>query len=245
MIEQASDTLNGLRDDMDGIRKNGADGMDTVRRLEQVDEDVSMRMEVIVRQTNTTNTSAQQIQAATELIASIAEETNLLALNASIEAARAGEQGRGFAVVASQISKLSEDSNKSAKTIENIITQLSADSEASVQIMDEVGEIISEQQRKLDETRNKFRDVSRGIETSMTETETIYAQTKECDEARVRVTDVIQNLSAVAQQNAASTEETNAAMQELNATINLLAEAAKDLKEIAEELEKDVSYFQI
>ena len=111
--------------------------------------------------------------------------------------------------------------------------------------MDEVGEIIAEQKRKLDETRNKFKDVSRGIEVSMSETEKIYEKTKECDEARVRVTDIVQNLSAVAQQNAASTEETNAAMQELNATINLLAEAAKDLKDIAEELEKDVSFFQI
>ena len=111
--------------------------------------------------------------------------------------------------------------------------------------MDEVGEIIREQKRKLDETRDKFKDVSRGIETSMSETEKIYAQTKECDQARVRVTDIVQNLSAVAQQNAASTEETNAAMQELNATINLLAEAAKDLKEIADELEKDVSFFQV
>ena len=111
--------------------------------------------------------------------------------------------------------------------------------------MEEVGEIITEQKRKLDETRNKFKDVSRGIETSMSETEKIYGQTKECDQARVRVTDIVQNLSAVAQQNAASTEETNAAMQELNATINLLAEAAKDLKEIAEELERDISFFQV
>lgn len=140
---------------------------------------------------------------------------------------------------------MSEDSNNSAKTIEDIITQLSADSAASVQIMAEVGEIINEQQRKLDETKSKFKDVSRGIETSMTETEKIYGQTKECDQARAQVTDVIQNLSAVAQQNAASTEETNAAMEELNATINLLADAAKDLKDIAQKLESDVSFFKV
>lgn len=193
----------------------------------------------------TTNESVGKIQEAVNLITAIASETSLLALNASIEAARAGEAGRGFAVVASQISKLSEDSNNSAKTIEDIIRQLSIDSEASVEIMTEVGDIIALQQQKLEETKEKFADVSKGIEISITETENIHTQTKECDEARIKVTDVISNLSAVAQQNAASTQETNAAMEELNATINLLADSAKDLKDIATELQKDVSFFKV
>ena len=194
---------------------------------------------------HTTNESVGRIQEAVNLITAIASETSLLALNASIEAARAGEAGRGFAVVASQISKLSEDSNQSAKTIEDIINQLSIDSEASVIIMAEVGTSIAKQQKKLEETKAKFADVSSGIETSIAATESIYAQTKECDEARVRVTDVIRNLSAVAEENAASTEQTNASMQELNATISLLADSAKDLKEISIELERDVSFFKI
>ncbi|MCI9462388.1 MAG: hypothetical protein HFI48_00685 [Lachnospiraceae bacterium] len=194
---------------------------------------------------HTTNESVGRIQEAVNLITAIASETSLLALNASIEAARAGEAGRGFAVVASQISKLSEDSNQSAKTIEDIINQLSIDSEASVKIMAEVGTSIAKQQKKLEETKAKFADVSSGIETSIAATESIYTQTKECDEARVRVTDVIRNLSAVAEENAASTEQTNASMQELNATISLLADSAKDLKEISIELERDVSFFKI
>ncbi len=258
-IETATTQVAGIGEMIENI-VNGVKELDEVslniKKADDESEQIISELSVSNDRTNeairkigasvrTTNESVGRIQEATNLITAIASETSLLALNASIEAARAGEAGRGFAVVASQISKLSEDSNSSAKTIENVIVQLSADSEASVQIMDEVGEIIAEQKRKLDETRNKFKDVSRGIEVSMSETEKIYEKTKECDEARVRVTDIVQNLSAVAQQNAASTEETNAAMQELNATINLLAEAAKDLKDIAEELEKDVSFFQI
>ncbi len=245
MIENIVSGVKELDEISLGIKKADDESEKIISELSVSNDRTNEAIRKIGASVRTTNESVGRIQEAINLITAIASETSLLSLNASIEAARAGEAGRGFAVVASQISKLSEDSNSSAKTIENIIVQLAADSEASVRIMDEVGEIIREQKQKLDETRDKFKDVSRGIETSMSETEKIYAQTKECDQARVRVTDIVQNLSAVAQQNAASTEETNAAMQELNATINLLAEAAKDLKEIADELEKDVSFFQV
>ncbi|MCH5256300.1 MAG: cache domain-containing protein [Lachnospiraceae bacterium] len=216
------------------IRELGESNDKTIQAIKKIDESV-----------HTTNESVGKIQEAVNLITSIASETSLLALNASIEAARAGEAGRGFAVVASQISKLSEDSNNSAKTIEDIIHQLSADSEASVQIMADVSEVMAEQQNKLNETREKFADVSKGIELSMSETSKIFAQTKECDEARIKVTDVIENLSAVSQENAASTEETNSSMQELNSTINQLAEAARDLKDISDKLGEDIAFFKI
>ncbi len=192
-----------------------------------------------------TNEAVGKIQETVDLITAIASETNLLALNASIEATRAGEAGRGFAVVASQVSKLSEDSNNSAKTIEDIIQQLSASSKTSVEIMAKARDIIADQQKKFDETKEKFSDVSKCIEISITETENIYVQTKDCDKARIKVTDLIQNLSIIADQNAASTQKTNVSMEEMNVTMNLLAESARNLKEIAEELERNVSFFNI
>lgn len=245
MIETIVTSVKELDDVSMSMKKADDESEQIINELGESNDKTIAAIRKIDESVHTTNDSVGKIQEAVNLITSIASETSLLALNASIEAARAGEAGRGFAVVASQISKLSEDSNNSAKTIEDIIYQLSVDSEASVKIMAEVEEIIEEQQKKLNETREKFADVSRGIELSMSESAKIYEQTKECDTARVKVTDVIENLSAVSEENAASTQQTNSSMQELNSTINQLADAAKDLKNISDALSSDIAFFHI
>lgn len=245
MIEKIVDSVRNLDRLSDNMHAADMESARIIQELSESNDKTIEAVQKIETSVNTTNESVTRIQEAVNLIASIASETSLLALNASIEAARAGEAGRGFAVVATQISKLSEDSNQSAKTIEEIIRQLAIDSEASVKIMREVDEIVAEQQKKLNETKEKFAEVSSGIEDSMKETELINSQAVECDNGRSKVVDVFSSLSAVSQENAASTEETTASMEELNATINLLAQAAKDLKDIAESLEQEVAFFQL
>ena len=241
IIEKIVDSVKELDDLSDQMHVADVESSRIINELSESNDRTTEAIRKIEVSVHTTNESVTRIQDAVQLIASIASETSLLALNASIEAARAGEAGRGFAVVATQISKLSEDSAQST----NIIHQLTADSEASVQIMNEVNEIILEQQQKLAQTKEKFGDVSNGIENSRKETSVISDQAEDCNKKRGKVVDVIQNLSAVSQENAASTEETNASMEEMNATINLLAEAAGELKSMAQVLEEDVSFFKM
>lgn len=245
LIEKIVDSVQEL-DHLSGqMHQADTESERIIHELSESNDKTTEAIKKIEVSVHTTNESVTRIQEAVNLIASIASETSLLALNASIEAARAGEAGRGFSVVATQISKLSEDSAQSTKTIEDIIRQLTLDSEASVKVMNEVNEIIAEQQCKLDQTKEKFSDVSSGIDDSMKESRLIHDQAGECDSERGKVVDVIQSLSAVSEENAASTEETTASMQELNATINLLAEAAKELKEMAENLEEEVAFFKL
>ncbi|MGN0402479.1 MAG: methyl-accepting chemotaxis protein [Acetatifactor sp.] len=124
-------------------------------------------------------------------VSEIAEETNLLSLNASIEAARAGDQGRGFAVVASQIQKLAEQSNESARRIEDIISFLISDSQKAVATMTEVREIMNSQSENVEKTNKIFTEVKDGITSSINGIRQIADKTKELDNARVAVVDVV------------------------------------------------------
>ena len=199
----------------------------------------------IENQTAATNESAKEIAQAVEIITSIAEQTNLLSLNASIEAARAGEVGRGFAVVASEIQKLADQSNQSAVKIQMIIDDLMVESDKTVNIMKGVRSAVAEQEAKIHETKNIFGTVRAGVQKSVVEIDGISERSSELDTRRGRIVDIIDNLSAVSEENAASTQETMASIEELTAMMNELATSANKLNELADLLEESVSVFKV
>jgi len=244
-IEDIVSGVSKLDDTSYKMKKSGDETFEIIEDLSKSNDKTTEAIQRIDAHVHATDESVRQIQSAVAVITSIANQTNLLSLNASIEAARAGEAGRGFAVVATEIKNLSEESNSSAKKIEEVISKLSSDSQSTVEVMNQVKAIIEEQQKKLDETKVKFLEVNNGIDSSIQDTSVIKNQSDVCDTSRKNVEDIIQNLAAVSEENAASTEQTTASMQELNATINLLAESAGELKRLSEDLDDNMKFFQL
>lgn len=245
MVEETGKQVEDLNRNTGVMQQASDEATDMLRQLGDTNIKTKEAIEKIYEQTNTTNESALKIREATAMITSIAEETNLLSLNASIEAARAGEQGRGFAVVASQIQKLAEQSNDSAGQIATIIDSLIRDSEEAVATMEQVKGIIAEQSINVEKTGEGYQAVQRGMDASLKSVENISHNIESLDEARVRVVDVVQNLTAIAEENAAGTEETSASVTEVSATIQNMAEQAERLKEVADQLERSVQIFKM
>lgn len=245
MVEDTNQEVENLYLYANAMKKSGDDASKTLSDLEEINHKAKESIDLIYQQTNTTNESALKIREATELITFIAEQTNLLSLNASIEAARAGEQGRGFAVVASQIQKLAEQSNESARQIGEIITLLISDSGKAVDTMNEVMEIMEVQNKNIQQMGRQFEQLFVAIDKSNRGVGNIADRTKSLDEARVNVVDIVQNLTAIAEENAAGTQETSASVTEVNDIVSQISENANQLRRIAEELEHRMEIFRL
>lgn len=244
-IEATMEEAEALSKYAGNIQQTSEEMRSTVRALSDVSSNTEKAIEEIGAQTLSTNESAMKIKDAAQLITSIAEETNLLSLNASIEAARAGEQGRGFAVVANQIQKLAEQSNDSAQFIDNIINTLIADSGKAVESMHEVKNIMLEQSKQLSNTESQFQEMYQDIETTKKSVTAIYDTVKCMDQERMTVVEVVQNLSGIAEANAASTQQTLASTELVNDMVQDISDVSNQLVSVSDAIETGVSEFTV
>lgn len=245
MVEETAKEVETMHVNTQIMQNLGREAFEILHELRDINGQAKESIQVIYEQTNMTNESVQKIREATGLITAIAAETNLLSLNASIEAARAGEQGRGFAVVAAQIQQLAEQTNASARQIEEIISYLINDSDKAVSTMNVVKDIMDRQNNNVMQMDEQFQKVIMGIEESLESMDRISEKTQNLDNARVNVIDTVQSLTAIAEENAASTEETFASMIEISSIIEDISTEADELKQIAEEIDKSMEIFEV
>lgn len=235
-------TLNNCSDKM---REYSNTANETLEKLSQITDKTRDAVNSVQEQTNETNLSAREIQDATQLITEIASQTNLLSLNASIEAARAGEHGRGFAVVADEIRELSEQSRQSAEKIKSIVSELMINSDNSVHTMGEVSEIVVQQDEMLSNTISMFDSLNGEIGEVVNAVDEISEQIEKLNGLKERVTQNLEDLAAIAQENASNTEETSSAMTMLREIIERCSTDTNELVRLAEELDKNTHHFSL
>ena len=172
--------------------------------------------------------SSRQIGEILVVINDIANQTNLLALNAAIEAARAGDAGRGFAVVADEVRKLAERTTKATSEIETIITTLQQESEKASSEMKASGEAVIKGVEIIEETSKAFGAVVEGVDTAVTNTNSVVMSVSEQNL-------LIQDVDDKTQIIASGVEESNSAVSEVTSTVSHLQERAEQLKNIVKQ----------
>uniref|UniRef100_UPI003FEEB546 methyl-accepting chemotaxis protein n=1 Tax=Roseburia sp. TaxID=2049040 RepID=UPI003FEEB546 len=245
LIIETRQEADQLNDRADTMRTSSDRASDTIEELKNISVEVKKAVAMIADQTKQTNESAKQIKDASALISEIADETNLLALNASIEAARAGDAGRGFAVVAQQIQNLAEQSNTTSGSIDDIVNTLMKNSELVVDTMAHVQEIIERQGEHITSTEQTVGEVMDEIKSSIEGIKSIESKTKELETARNEIVGIISTLSDIAEANVTDTTQTSGVITEVADSFESVEQSAENLRKTADLLAENIGSFHL
>jgi methyl-accepting chemotaxis protein len=220
-------------------------GRDSINNVVKAMDSINASATTVKDSISELATRSEEISKIVELISGIAEQTNLLALNAAIEAARAGEAGRGFAVVADEVRKLAEESANSTKQIGGLVSQIQLDmkkavaaSEQSAASVDNSMDFVRDADAVFESIKIAIDALAGGIREVSGNIKSVASGTKSMKEA-------VKEIAEVSNVNAAHTESVSAATEEQSASAEEIAAATRSMAEQAEELAHEIERFKV
>jgi methyl-accepting chemotaxis protein len=226
-------------------RELTAGGADAVTRATDAMRGVRESSAAVTAAIGQLGAKSDQIGGIVQTITGIAEQTNLLALNAAIEAARAGESGRGFAVVAEEVRKLAEESQSAAASISKLISEIQAETAATVSVVDAGARQTEDGTATVEQAKEAFLALGESVSEMSNRVEEIAGVVSGIADNAQLVHQRMIDAAAVAEESSAATEQVSASSQQTSAAAQEIAASATHLADTAERLAGLVGRFRL
>lgn len=232
VVQSAQNAARASENASEVAQRGSRSAQDALERMKGLNRSVDQTAESM---TNLSKKS-KEISQIVSIISNIAQQTNLLSLNAAIEAARAGEHGRGFAVVADEVRKLAEGSRKAASQIQDLIESVEGDIEETYKKMEQTRNDVVEGSKTVSESLRSLEDIAATVEETAAMVEEISASTEEQKALTENLAKNLDEIASIANETSSSAEEISASSEELAASMEEMTASAEDLLNLANKL---------